>query len=90
MTMHVVVQARNLGVVKTPLSLLPHISDQVLLMLPTCLPPLCLIPCARSLLATSQSTKWCALSYDWVVTCAAVPYAADTQHSYLLRHCPCI
>lgn len=71
MTMHAVVQAKNMGVVKTSLSLLPYISDQVLLMLPTRLPPPCLIPCAHSLLASSQSTEWCTLSYDWVVTCAA-------------------
>ena len=71
MTRHAVVQARNMGVIKTSLSLLPYISDQVLLMLPTCLPPLCLIPCAHSLLATSQSTERCVLSSDGVVTCAA-------------------
>lgn len=74
--MHTVAQVRNLGVVS--LSLLPYVSDQVLLMLPTCLPPLLLILCAHFLLAISQLTERGALSYYWVVTCADVPYAGDT------------
>ena len=85
MTMHTVAQVRNLGVVS--LSLLPCMSDQVLLMLPTCLPPPRLLPCAHCLPAISQLAERGALSCYWVVTCADVPYAGDTQRSYLLRHC---
>lgn len=77
MTMHAVVQVRNLGVVKTSLPLLPYVSDQALLP-PTTLP--------RSLCSLfpghlSFHRAVCALLLQCCNLCSC-PYAADTQHSH--------
>lgn len=61
------VQVRNLGVIKTSLSLIPF--RQVSLVDVTCLSltPLCLVLCAPSLLDTFQCTEHYVLSYHWAL-----------------------